>query len=98
MWGPGENLGAPPSPSPKRGQGSLLNRFVGQLQLQSGGGAVGATSSSTIVPSPEPLARPGTLVMANIPKFIGDSSKGLVWIKPIASWAMSTNCYDAIRR
>ena len=34
--------------------------------------------------------------MANIPKFGRDSSKGIVWIKLIVSWAMSTNCCDAL--
>ena len=34
--------------------------------------------------------------MASIAKFGGDSSKGFVWVKLIVSWAMSTNCYDAL--
>ena len=92
----GREPGSPTIAESDRSQDSLLNRFVEQLQLQSGRGAVGATSSSTIAPSSEPQARPGTLVMANIPKFGGDSSKGFVRIKLIVSWAMSTNCCDAL--
>ena len=82
----GREPGSPTIAESERGQDSLLNRFVEQLPFQSGGGAVGATSSSTIVPPPEPQARPGSLVMANFPKFGGDSSRGFVWIKLIVSW------------
>ena len=46
----------------------------------------------------EQPARPGTLVMYNVPIFgvDGDRLKGFVWIKPVISCALSVNCYDPL--
>lgn len=90
---PGEDLEAPTSRRPIECRTLYLSgSSSNQLRRQSGGGAVGAAPSSTTVPPSEPQARPGTLVMANIPKFGGDSSKGFVWIKLLVSWASITVC------